>query len=506
MAVRLFFAVVAGFFAGVFLRAVFSLPLSLCIALALAASGSFAAAVLTGGRAHVFIVCAVGVLALAAGVLRMDAAALAYDPALMEMLGERTSVEGVVFDEPDARDSSVRIPLETESGARILVIAPAHAPQRFGDMVRATGVLRLPERFEEGGRSFDYPGYLATKGITFELAFADVSTIERAWTNPLKAGAIALKERYTAGLSRALPEPHAGLAAGITAGDKRAVSGTLADDFRTVGLSHIVVLSGYNITVVLDALARLFSRFSRSLRLSMGIGVALSFVYMTGGAASSVRAAGMAAIALYGRATGRMYLASRALAFVAFLMVLWNPLVLVYDPGFQLSIIATAGLIALAPLIGPRLSFVPERGGLREIATATIAAQCAVLPLLLYQNGQLSPFALPVNLLVLAFIPAGMLFSFIAGVAGAVLPSAAPYVSAPAYALLSWDIRVADLFASLPFAKVSIPGFSAWWVVLVYVLGSAAVYVAHRRAHAREDNVQRLTSAAPRSAPPVPAS
>jgi len=157
-------------------------------------------------------------------------------------------------------------------------------------------------------------------------------------------------------------------------------------------------------------------------------------------------------------------------------MVLWNPYILAFDPGFQLSVLATAGLIAFTPIVVTRLKFITPRLHVREITATTIAAQIAVLPLLLYQTGNLSLVALPANFLVLLAVPWAMLFSAIAALGGLIFSSLVlggveglgVVVGFPAYALLSYIIEAAKLFASLPFASVALPAFSAWWLVPMY--------------------------------------
>jgi competence protein ComEC len=343
----------------------------------------------------------------------------------------------------------------------------------------------VPERFETGpGREFDYPAFLAKDGILYTLSWADVEKLGAGEGAALKEASFFIKQYFLTGITRALPEPAAGLAGGITVGDKRGVGEELGDVFRTVGLTHVIVLSGYNITIVIYACSWLFSRFSmpRVAEFAASVVIALFFALVTGLAAASVRAAAMAVIASIGALSGRIYLASRALALVAAGMVMWNPYVLAFDPGFQLSILATTGLILLSRPIAERMGFLSERFGLREIASATIATQCAVLPLLLYQSGQLSVFALPVNLLVLAVVPTAMLFSTVAALGGLVFGALAPLIAFPALVLLSYMIAVADFFARLPFASVTIPAFGAWMLLLLYVaLGGAYLVIAGQR-------------------------
>lgn len=420
---------------------------------------------------------AVALIAFAFGSARMHGGIVEHEPLLDARVGEKVVLEGIVQDEPDVRENNVRIPLRVsviatttvDTKIAVLVIAPLHTDVAYGDRIRAEGELALPEAFETGeGRVFDYPGFLAKDRILYQMSFAKVERLEGNEGFFLKSWALWLKQRYLDGLANALNEPQAGLAGGITVGDKRGLGEELSETFRIVGLTHIVVLSGYNIMVVVEALLRWLARAPQALRLSIAGFVAFFFAAITGFASASTRAAAMAMIAITGKATGRTYLASRALAVVAVGMIAWNPYVLAYDPGFQLSIIATAGLIFISPLLEKYLRWVPERFGVREIASATIGTQLAVLPLLLYQNGMLSVFALPANLLALAVIPWAMLVSAAAAVCGLFAGVSAPVFGFPAYVVLSYVIYVAEGFAMAPLSSMQFPAFPAWALVLVY--------------------------------------
>ena len=505
MAARILWVAVLGFLAGVFLRSLAPMGLAFAGFVALLGVVALLLGVVERAKLRAGMLVAVALFACAGGIARMNVAIVSGDPVLTEHLGSRVVLEGVVSNEPDAREASTRIPVRVELlveetstttiHAGVLIIASAHAGISYGDRVRAEGTLRSPESFETGlGREFNYPAFLAKERIIYELAFAKIEPIGEGARNPLKAASIFLKQKYLDGIALALSEPHGGLAGGITAGDKRGLGEELSATFRTVSLTHIIVLSGYNIMIVVFGLGWLFSRFhvGRWVEFGLGVAIAAFFALMTGLAAASVRAAAMASIAMAGKVTGRLYLASRALAVVALGMVLWNPYVLVFDIGFQLSIIATWGLIALSPLVFERLPFVTERFALREIAAATIGTQIAVVPLLLYQSGAFSLYALPVNLLVLVVIPWAMLFSALAALAGLLLGPLAPAVAFPAYALLSYVLGVAQLFASLPFSSLAIPAFSAWWLVPIYV-GMLLLPVRYGRTQSAEEEAFRNT-------------
>jgi len=426
----------------------------------------------------------------------MDAAIVHDDPVLAGYIDKSVTLEGIVTNEPDVRETGVLVPIKVSAliaensttsvyagltspehvEAGVLAHAPLHEDVSYGDRVRVSGKLQLPQAFDSGlGRQFNYPSYLAKDGISYELSYAHIEVMGSGG-NPVQKAAIYIKQRYLAGLGAAVAEPEAGLGGGITVGDKRSIGPELSDVFRRVSLVHMVVLSGYNITVVMNFVRWCLQLLPRYLQYGGLASAVLFFVLMSGGAASAVRAGAMALIAVFARATTRTFLATRILGIVAFAMVLWNPYTLGFDPSFQLSALATLGLILFTPIFSARLHWLTEKFALREIMASSLGTQLAVVPLLLYQNGQLSLVALPANLLALIPVPFAMLFSFIAAIAGILLGPFAVIVGFPAYALLWYIITVAQVFAALPFAAVSIPAFSAWLLMPIYAaLGVAAV-------------------------------
>jgi competence protein ComEC len=479
MGSKVLWSVVCGFLGGVLVRSLASLPWPYAaFFIILAALCAFLARSDVRMRSAL-VLGAVACVSFGIGMARMDLAALRGDPQLAHVLGEEIAVEGVVIAEPDVRENSVRLTLAADTLAagnvrtpvhtRLLAVASAHTPAAYGERVVATGRLDAPEPFDTGaGHVFNYPMYLGKDRILYELSFAEVEPLGGGRADPFTAFALGVKHYLLGGLYRAISEPEAGLAAGITLGDKRSVGEDLSDSFVRASLIHIVVLSGYNITVVINAASAVLSYLPRIFRFGAGGLVVAFFILMTGGAATAIRAGLMAYLAVYARLTGRTFIALRALGATAVLMVLWNPWTLVFDPSFQLSALATLGLVLFTPLYERRLRIVPARFGLREIVASTIATQTAVLPLLLYQSGTLSLVALPANLLALIAVPLAMGLSVIAALAGLVLGPYAVFAGFPAYLALSYIIHVATAFAALPFAAVQLPAFSAWLLAAAY--------------------------------------
>jgi len=279
------------------------------------------------------------------------------------------------------------------------------------------------------------------------------------------------KKKFMDSLELILPSPHSGLGEGILLGVKRALGEDLEEAFRKTGIIHIVVLSGYNILIVVSAMMYILAYFCRpKTRMVFGLAWIVSFALLVGLSATVLRASLMAALLLVAQATGRNYAVLRALMLAGVMMLLLNPYLLVYDIGFQLSFMATLGLILFSEYIEKRLTFMPDIIGLRGIATATIATQIVVLPLLLYHTGMLSIVSLVVNILVLPMVPVAMLLTFLTGILAMVSQTLGSLVGFLAYGSLNYIIKIAEFFGNLPLSAKTIDAFPFWIVVVAYAL------------------------------------
>lgn len=470
--------VLLGFFSGIALASLLPLSWLGSLFLLFLSCVFFVLARFKKGRAY--ILAGLFLLGASAGALRTEFSREELPPEFAEMLGERVTLEGKVVTDPDVRETTVRLTLLVEAEnahTKVLAVVPVFPEVRYGQTVRVEGVLKQPEAFgTDGGRVFRYDQFLAKDGIFAMVQNGSLEIIsERHGASDTIFGFFSdLKRSGIDALAVALPEPHASLASGLILGGKQGLGEELLDAFILTGLVHIVVLSGYNVMIVAEAVFRTFALFAKRYSALVAGMVITAFVLTAGAGAASIRAGIMAGIALFGRATGRTYDACRALLVAGALMLLWNPLLLLYDPGFQLSFIATLGLIFGAPITEHWVKFIRIRF-LREIVSATIAAQIAVLPLLLYQNGLFSLVSLPANALVLPFVPLAMALGALAGLCGFLVPAIAPFAGLPAYAILSIIIGATEFFASLPMASLSVPAFPFALVILSY--GALAFFV-----------------------------
>src|SRR3989344_3227849 len=440
------YAILAGFVGGIFVRSFVDFGAGFALFLLLLGAVVF----LINKKALLF---SLFLFSAALGMLRYDFADRNGARSALDLyIGQSVTIEGLIVDEPDERESVTRIVLKTDDGkTKILVTTNREPRYAYGDSLSVRGKLEKPKDFtdEVTLREVDYKTYLAKDGIYYEMFLPKIELVARGEGNWVIEKLFAFKHSFIENVNRLIPQPHAALLGGLVVGAKQSLGKKLLDDFRTVGVIHIVVLSGYNISIIAYFIEWLFSRMRKNLRLifaSLGI---ILFAVMVGASATVVRATIMAILVIVAHGTGRLYGVTRALLLAGFFMLLHNPKILVFDTSFQLSFLATVGLIYFSPLLEPRVKWITEKWRMREIAVATVATQLFVLPFLLYKTGILSLVSLPVNLLILATIPLTMLFGFLAGMFAFVWSAFALPFAYAAYALLAYELAIVEWFARL---------------------------------------------------------
>ncbi len=400
---------------------------------------------------------------------------------LQNLVGSEVTLQGYIYREPETRARTTQIYVQTDGG-KVLLYAVRYADVSYGDQVLVQGRLAQPQAFvTDTGRVFDYAQYLRARGVSYVMFEPQIDIQSTKGGNPLFVALYRFKDAFREKLALLLPAPEVYLGEGLLLGVP-SLSERWQDIFRTSGIIHIVVLSGYNITIVILFVTYLLAYLlPYRVRLVCGAAAIFLFAALVGFSATVLRASIMAGILLLLKFTGNTYNLLRGLMIAGVLMVLFNPLLLRYDPGFQLSFLATLGLLLLAPHLENWFSYIPTFGGIREFFVATISTQLFVSPFLLYQIGQLSVVALAVNVLVLPFVPVAMLLTFLAGVLSFFFMPAAVVFGFLAQVALMYILRVAVLFAQLPFATFSVPAFPFWAMLLGYLLLGVWVYTLHTK-------------------------
>jgi competence protein ComEC len=378
--------------------------------------------------------------------------------------------------------------LDDGAGLRVDVTAPRYPPVRAGDRVEVRGALRAPP---EG----PYGAYLSRTGVAATLVTRSIRSLDA----PADADRVVQGIRAGAGdaLTRALPEPAAGLAAGILIGLRERVDRELAADFTTTGLSHVVAISGWNIAIVAGLVAGFLGTWPRRRRAVATVGAIALYTILAGASASVLRAAVMAGVALLARETGRPGTAARALAWAVVILLGVNPGT-VTDAGFQLSAAATAGLLAwgtpLAARLRASMPWLP--GFIVEGLAVSLAAQAATLPIVLLSFGRLAPLSPLLNLVVVPLVPLAMATGTLAMVGGVAAGAGAPAVVAtllglPGALMIGLLVMIVQTAADLPFAGVTLE--PAAGAALGGLAAASLVVVAARRRIARALGPRRRT-------------
>ena len=481
----LLYTVILSFVSGIFLRSVFviSWPVSLwfiVISIGLLMLWKRYAGVMTPDA---LLCISVALLGFSFGILRFDLVSVFESPSILaSQVGQNVALTGQVIREPDVRVRSLHLVVAV-GNENILVQTDRQAVVLYGDTVAVEGRLAIPETFvTDLGRTFDYQKYLSAQGITYTLSFARVSVTDTTTGNPILRFLFKSKMVFMAALESALPEPEVALGEGLILGVKQALGDDLETAFRKSGIIHIVVLSGYNIMLVVTFVLYVLGWFlpERARLLAGGIAIVL-FALLVGLGASVVRASIMAGIALMATYLGRRYAVLRTLCIAGALMLLVNPLLLTGDVGFQLSFMATFGLILVAPQFERLMVSQFNLFSIKDFLIATLATQVAVLPLLLYHIGEFSLVAVVVNILVLPVVSLAMLGTFVTGLVALVSTSLALPFAMVTYGLLKYIIVVAMTFANLPFASVTVSDFPFILVILLYAVLGYGLYYRERQ-------------------------
>lgn len=249
----------------------------------------------------------------------------------------------------------------------------------------------------------------------------------------------------TAVLGRLLPEPHAGLLAGILFGTKASLGRELTDAFITTGTIHLIALSGQNVSIIAALVAVLLTPFfSRRIASLLTILVLALYLWFVGPSASLTRAVIMGSLALGAVIFGKRNTSLLSLFLAVSIMLLLN-LRWIADLGFQLSVLATLGII----LFGGR-----GKGILLSELRITLAAQLLTIPLIVFHFHRLSLVAPVANVAIGWTMPYLMGFGWAAAVAGYLWLPLGFLPAWVCWVMLTYILRIVESAASFPFAGI----------------------------------------------------
>ena len=480
-------------FLGLLLASQMGLPVGVWLVGALLGAGT-AVLLRRHGRAALALACAAG---LFAGGLRQASALPQFDQGHVATYnGEEVALEGVVIGEPEMGDRHVDLRLEVKAIepegeeqqpalGMVRVLVSPFAAAGYGDRVLVRGRLKKPPEEDEA--------CLAQQKVYSVMEWPALTRMGRGEGNGFYEAIFSAKARAQATIEQLLSGQEAALLSGIVLGNDGGISSELAQDFRTTGMTHIIAISGFNVAILVGVVLMATQPFlgpTRSAWAAMG-GVAL-YTLLVGADASVVRAAIMGGVFLLSsRLLGRRTFPYASLSLAGMLMTLISPQIL-WSVSFQLSFAATLGLMLYTDrfadwtrrwLEGFLKKEVARRTvrAISDTALATLAAQIATLPLILYHFETLSLVSLPANLVILPAQPAIMTWGGLATLVGTVSPTAGQPFAWVAMLFLQYTTGMVEILAEMPGATVSAATGPAGLIALYALIGGVTWTVTQSR-------------------------
>lgn len=364
---------------------------------------------------------------------------------------------------------------------RLQLFVYEETPILPGDRISVRGEIEAPEVFlTDQGRLFDYPSYLAAKGIQGVGHRAVVLVIKEGGFSLER---LATKIRFSIGetLARHIVFPVDGIIAGMTVGYQGAIPDTIEDLFRMTGVLHVLVLSGYNIMLLAGFLALVLQALPLRIRTVCSIVAIILLVLISGSGAASIRAGIMGSIALLSNALIRTYRPLRALSIALLIFFFSSPLSIFSDPGLHLSFIATASMLFVVPKANYLFRWIPQTRGIdvRELITLAVVMPLLTLPYVMYFSGLFPWSAVPANMLLALATPLLMMGGlFLLGLSwsGSIAQGVGMLLSALGQSV----IVLLEKLSRIP--VWTMPEIPWWTVVLCYVSLAGALFWREARA------------------------
>lgn len=380
-----------------------------------------------------------------------------------ELMGEQIELTGAVREDP-SRSGSSQLSLQLRAivlgghdvPGSVLVTVAMSSDVKRGDIVTVEGNLK------EGLGSFSASMFRASVVDIARPEPGDIGRRVRDW--------------FAEGVRAVVKDPQASLGIGYLTGQKSALPEDLSESLKVVGLTHIVVASGYNLTILVRMSRRLFLRVSKYLSTVSASLMIISFLAVTGVSPSMTRAGLVSGMSLFAWYYGGVFHPVVLLAFTALLTVALQPQYVWGDLGWQLSFAAFLGVMVLAPLLQRYFFGDKEPGAMRQILGETVSAHVVTIPIIALNFGVVSNVAIIANLLVVPLVPLAMLLTFVSGVLS-LLGVPADLIALPTEWLLTYMTSVATYLSELSWAQgeLSLPWYG--WVAYLFVVTLACLWM-----------------------------
>ena len=360
---------------------------------------------------------------------------------------------------------------------KMIIYIDRYPEYNLGDIIEVNGKVKIPEEFD----GFDYRSYLLAKNIYYISYHPEIKLKEENKSN-FYARVSKFRKQANDLIKKIFSQPQAGIVSAMTLAIKSDISEETLEAFNKTGTRHIIAISGLHMTIV--GLALMYLLLAAGLNRNHAfyfalLGIAF-FVTLVGFPPSAVRAAIMAGLALFAIRIGRLKNAGNAIVFAGVLMLLYNPNLLRYDTGFQLSFAAILGIVYLFPKLDNFFKKYSDFLSIKTVFLITLSAQIATFPIIINSFGNFSLLSVFANILILPFVPIVMLGGFLLIIIGFASLSIAQILSYPIWLILFYQIETIKFFASLPFGflsfeKVGFLFIGIYYSVLILMLNFGSV-------------------------------
>lgn len=388
-----------------------------------------------------------------------EQAAMAY----RATMGQHVRIAATVMQDPSPGVHG----RQTVVVSNVTVNDKSHAPGNVRVIVSEAATIRRGDKVVVDG--------IVTSGISGAMATIDKTSLVKIQREDNGNVALAIRDAFAAGIRQALSEPAASLGIGILLGQKQGLPSALADALRIVGLTHIVVASGYNLMILVRFARRLFEAHSAYLATFVGAVLIASFIAITGLSPSMTRAGLVAAIGLVAWYLGKKFHPVTLLLLAAAMTLMYSPSYAWGDVGWLLSFTSFVGVLVLAPVLTAYFYEDAKPGWLARLLIETGSALLMTLPISVVVFGKWSVLALVANALILPAIPLAMALTFVAGIGALLIPAAAHIVGWPANTLLDAIRWVTERLAAIDGAQIDVSmgwWFAVvWWVAMLIAMG-----------------------------------
>lgn len=377
---------------------------------------------------------------------------------------EKVIFQGTVIAEADQRIDHTKLTIIVKNiiinkqekivAGKVLVKANIYPQYNYGDVLEISCRLKAPSPIED----FAYDRYLAKEDIYSVCYYPKIKIINKNQGNYFYAKIFQFKGYLQNIINQNLPEPQASLFSAIIIGARRGIPAELNEKFNITGTTHLIAISGFNISIVVVilmelALALFIARRQAFWQVSF---ILVLYLIIIGLPASALRAGVMGWLAILAKHVGRLNNSHQVIIFAAVVMVLVNPKILRDDGGFQLSFLAVLGLMYFQPIMSLWLKRLPSYFQIKENLETTLAAQIATTPLIVFSFGRFSLIAPIVNLLVLSAATYLTILGLVIVFLSLLFPPLSQYFFWPAYLFLIYIIKVVEFFAAWPLASINL--------------------------------------------------